>query len=134
MFTESEESNARARFYWASNQGYLASKSQEYASALGSGIAEAKRRRSLEAAVGDPANPDPGSAAAGGLFIPMTARGDFVFQTAGRDGVYLSNDGEPRLEYRYSPGGTNIRVGLGDGLDRFWRTADGLDDIIVGGN
>lgn len=134
IFSESEETSSHAQFYWASNRGYLASSAQSTASALGAGVNEGKRTRSMEALLGDPANPDPYSGGQGGLYVPIASRGDFVLHAAGRDGVYLTNNGEVRMEYRYSPGSLNLRVGLGDGNDRFWRYADGLDDSIVGGN
>ncbi len=132
--SDSEESQTKARFYWASNQGYLAARSQAAASALGAEIDPAKRRRSLEALLGDPAVPDPGSGGQGSVYVPMAARGEFVLHGAGRDGVYLTNNGEVRLEYRYSPGSLSIMIGFGDALDRHWRTAEGLDDLIAGGN
>ncbi|MBL8746048.1 MAG: prepilin-type N-terminal cleavage/methylation domain-containing protein [Phycisphaerae bacterium] len=134
LTSESEESPRRARFYWATNQGYLASRSQIMSSAIGAGIDAEKRQRSLDALLGDPANPDPGSGGEGGIFLPLSSRGDFLLHTAGRDGEYLSNFGEVRLEYRYAPGGLNIQAGAGGSLDRYWRTTQGLDDMLLGGN
>lgn len=134
LHSESEANQRRARFYWMSNQGYLGSRSQARASALGSEVVAGKRERSLHALLGNPAMPDPFSGGEGNVFVPMAPRGDFILHSAGRDGTYMPNGGEVRLEYRYSPGPMSLMVGLGEGLDRHWRNMDGLDDQITGGN
>lgn len=132
--SETDDSQRKARFYWASNRGYLDARSQRSASSLGAAVAPAKRRRSLDALLGDPAIPDPFSGGQGEIFVPMAPKGDVVFHGAGRDGVYMDNGGEERMEYRYSPGGSRISANTGEEIDRFWRYVEGLDDLVAGAN
>lgn len=134
IYSDASESRPRARYYWATNRGYLSAKSSERASALGAVIDEAKRQRSLEAILGDPATPDPQSGGTGSVYRPLVAKSDIILQGAGRDGVFLSNGGDERLEFRYAPGGPQLMATMSGGMDRNWRRLEGVDDMIAGAN
>lgn len=134
LYSRIDESDSSARFYWATNRGYLEAPAQLQRSAIGGAILDVKRRRSFEALLGDPASPDHTSGGVGSHRIPLGPRGDFVLHGSGRDGIFLSNGGDERMEYRYCVSGMEVSVSGNDPADRYWRTMDGVDDLIVGCN
>jgi prepilin-type N-terminal cleavage/methylation domain-containing protein len=137
-------SDPAALFYWWSNRGYLAAPVQVNSSALGAntgGTAPAdgaNYKRTMQALLGDPAFPDPAPTDSQGNPItadkpqPLSPRGDFILQSAGVDGVFLNNEGNTQLHYRYLPAGiANPAVWAGESD---WRTLDRNDDLIQAGN
>lgn len=129
-----------ALFYWRANRGYLAAPVQANTSALGGAVTGpgnvTSTLRSMEALMGDPTFPNPSIGANNpdpvNTPVPLTPRGDFVLQSAGVDGVYLNNNGEPSLEYRYVPAGLANPASWAGETD--WKTLDRTDDIIQGGS
>jgi hypothetical protein len=139
-----DANNPASLFYWWSNRGYLAAPVQKNSSALGAntgGTAPAdgaNYTRTMQALLGDPAFPNPALTDSLGNPItpdnpqPLSARGDFIIQSAGVDGVFLNNEGNAGLHYRYLPAGiANPTVWASD---PDWRTIDRNDDLIQAGN
>lgn len=135
--------NPASLFYWRSNRGYLAAPVQRNSSALGAnagGTAPAdgaNYARSMAALLGDPAFPNPSIDATNNpdpvnMPVPLSARGDFVLHSAGIDGVFLNNKGNPDLHYRYLPAGIANPAGWAGESD--WSTLDRNDDLIQAGN
>lgn len=131
-----ESNNAaatRSQFYWWSNRGYLGTQKQRLASTLGEGVDAQKRERTMNALLGDPAFPNPASVAEGYTPVPIASKGDFIIQSCGKDSLFLSNNTEKRMEYRYRPG--ELPISAADTLgDRYWQPMSRDDDVIRGGN
>jgi len=97
-FTAIDNSAGAAKYYWASNAGFLddsvsslgkQARDQRFAnngSILSSGVTQANRVKTLEALLGNPASPDSSTPA-----HPLSARGPIVFHSAGADGVFLGS-------------------------------------------
>jgi type II secretory pathway pseudopilin PulG len=134
-FSPQNATERRARFYWASNRGYLEAPSQASKSALGAGAEPSRRLRSIDAILGDPAMPNPASGGQEGHYVPLTAKGDFMLHTTGRDGLFMDNGGNPRVAYRYNPGDPTLFTNPGsDAGDRYLRAIEELDDVLIGVN
>lgn len=127
-----------ARYYWASNARYLRAQDltdrqldQNSESLLGGSVSETDAAKHLSAMLGSPntaVNPDANS-----NILPRAGRGTVVFQSAGSDRIYLSQD----------DGGFG-KVGGDFAYTRNWKPAsgtydsapidivDGFNDIVVG--
>lgn len=136
--------NPASLFYWRSNRGYLAAPVQVNSSSIGAsgigGVAPSDNMnyvRSMAALLGDPAfpnptvdvntNPDPVN-----MPVPLSARGEFVLHSAGVDGVFLNNNGNTGLHYRYLPAGIENPSSWAAESD--WSTLDRNDDLIKAGS
>ena len=96
--------NDAARFYWNSNAGFLnstklgslgrsqrSSGSDRY-SLIGGGVTESDLEKSLMGLLGNPSNSNVGqNGVAPRDTLPGAARGLFVIQSAGPDGMYVSS-------------------------------------------
>ncbi len=97
-FATSDSDRGRARFYWASNAGWLQStamgksgKDQTYDSGSKSGSLLAdpdQADMTLSAALGNPNFPIPTNFQAGSV-RPKSARGAFIVHSAGADGIFF---------------------------------------------
>lgn len=123
----------KARYYWGSNRGYLASSEQASKSSLGSSMSEHKRVKSLEALLGDPLAPSSATGGSSTTVVPLASRGDYFLHTTGRDALYMSNGGDTTLGYLYSPQSVTIFTQF-DPNDRNWRSIAGLDDLLKSSN
>lgn len=146
--------NDAARFYWNSNAGFLNSEKlgslgrsqvrsgSDRHSLIGGGVIPKDLVQSLMGLLGNPSNSNVGlSNVAYDETLPATARGLFVIQSAGPDGVFVSSrdNGASRLrgsviEYWltwYDPGGARL-------LDESGKPSsadiiEDFDDIVVSG-
>lgn len=97
--------NDVARFYWASNAGFLASdqlgksgKSQRINSLLGSGEPDARRQSALVAMLGNPGFRQ-GTTMTYQDVLPSATRGRFAVHSAGPDGVFLGRKDKSGRQY-----------------------------------
>ena len=145
--------NDAARFYWNSNAGFLNSeklgslgRSQVRSgpgrhSLIGGGVIALDLEKSLMGLLGNPSNSNVGlSNVAYDETLPGAARGLFIIQSAGPDGVFVSSrdNGASRfdgiIEYWrtwYHPGGTRLtdENGKPSSVD----IIEDFDDIVVSG-
>lgn len=124
----------RSTFYWNCNRGYLAASSQQSLSAIGGNIAPDLRIRSMAALLGHPSFPDPLSGGVSSVLVPAVPIGDFVIQSAGRDGIYAENKGQELLEFQYVSGGVSLTAANVGNVSRHRASVESIDDTIVGGN
>ncbi|MCH8270001.1 MAG: prepilin-type N-terminal cleavage/methylation domain-containing protein [Planctomycetes bacterium] len=113
--------NDAARFYWNSNAGFLNStklgslgRSQVGSgpgrySLIGGGVTELDRAQSLMGLLGNPSNANVGmTGVAYDETLPAAARGLFIIQSAGPDGVFVSSRDNGASRF--------------DGIIEYWRT------------
>lgn len=132
--------NPPGLFYWWANRGYLAAPLQQATSAIGGTDmgpnSTPKTLRSMAAVIGDPVFPNPNvgpnNTDPTNQPVPLSARGDFVLQSAGVDGVFLNNNDSGALEFRYLPAGAAIPGPWAGESD--WQTINRNDDLIQAGS
>lgn len=90
MQSPASTNQTQALFYWQSNAGYLAAPSQENTSLLGTSNTDTDVVFSIEALLGHPSFPDPTATPANSK--PAAPLGEYVLQSAGPDGIYLSKN------------------------------------------
>ena len=141
-FAEIDSSEGLARYYWAQNSVYLSShglgkfeKDMDHESLIGSGEVTAER---LAAFLGSPNSAVRADATVGSI-LPREGRGAVVFQSAGRDQVYLAekDDGYKALAGdlifgRNLTPKNSVRSGqyLIDGVEQSIDIVDRFDDIV----
>lgn len=93
--------NSRAKFYWASNAAFLKATSvgkknidMTTRSYLGGAAPDPDNLRALEAFLGSPAAPAPAdwTTQNANAIFPKAARGSYLVQSAGPDGIFLSRE------------------------------------------
>jgi prepilin-type N-terminal cleavage/methylation domain-containing protein len=141
---EADTSGESAFFYAATNSAYYESRElgenavNQRDASLFSGTADNSRNdvaATLRAVVGNPGTVVLGDDSPQGTltvppdaFVPATTRGDVVIQSAGADGVFLSNDGDVDAA-GFVPSGNFD----GGELPAGHKAIDRFDDVIQGG-
>lgn len=147
-FAIDDSKTGRARFYYAENYGYLASKSlgrggkdQTLTAAGGSLLNDAKMsNKALSAALGSPNFPAPVDFD-DATVRPSSPRGAFIVHSAGADGVYLGvkdsgaralgvNGISDPLEYKYNFYAGTKRLTDSNGKVASIDLIQGFDDIL----
>jgi len=141
-----------ARFWWAQNAGFLKATStgknnvnQKTDSLLGESASAADRAKTMMAMLGNPNTPVQGTAT--GPTAQLLAggpKGRVMLQSAGKDGIFLKNDGKQAARGTLTAGGPLV-YGLGlkdaagkpnldaDGKPIVYDILGGFDDLTVAG-
>lgn len=132
---DSDDDSIRAQFYWATNAGFLNSRTvgrrldsfNQRFSCLGDlDTSDQNITDTMEAILGDPSAPRSNTAPP----EPARARGDIILHSTGPDGFWAENQSRRLKSIQYRPtSGGDFAGGLPDDAG----TVDKLDDEILGG-
>ncbi|MCA9310930.1 MAG: prepilin-type N-terminal cleavage/methylation domain-containing protein [Phycisphaerales bacterium] len=114
----------RSRFYWNSNAGVLNSTAFDGISMLHGGVSRTERIASIEGVCGHPSFP---AYPLDNPPRPAQARGSFVLQSAGADGVFLERKSDSFTRAAYTPENYTGTIPA-NAVE-----VDDFDDIILGG-
>ncbi len=142
-FAAIDSESGRARFYWNTNAAFLdapflgkSGEPQFAESILSSARDAADRQNAMAALLGDPGSPTPAVGLTADNVLPASARGRYIIQSAGRDGVFLSAEDKNTAGLAYRDN-FFLRDGsrLTDDADEVTSedVIDATNDIIVSG-